>query len=623
MAQSDRRTWQETLQKPEFGAEIAHRAMACTPRELFSRLSEHMEDSVHYFEAAFAFALDALERAPAPAIPPAPATLCDALLGWAAETLPPSPACPLDSPWPALVVRQFAPLGLSDGCWLSGSMLANAVESEPGMRLLRQLMIRLGDPGTQEGYAPRYAGLMRSLGISPAVIAGDETTAVADVSYEHALLGVCLGLFPTTLAGEILGFNLWMAGMGPCPLLEGLQDVLAQRGTCVRYFARYDRPTLLPLARAAVADALAEGDSQALQAAIVRGFVAAHDSYQRWAAAMEVLRAGEDSAGHPSLAPVGLYAAPQDAEALRAFALGRYGRLGLNDLYFCLANSDLHPPVRLFARVFVGGVLAQLGRALDEDERLNSREPPTYSEREVARIVAEQHLKNVRSRENWTPEQTSTDGAGDPADDIHAIFDGCWLQGFADVRRANREEYGWLFRIYASEHGDGDLSWNHCQIFRRAYAELGPDVMLPKADRALYELFRINVSAAAKLAVSLNTRHFLPEILGMNLGIEATGVGGDYMERWKRARRERSKWKELAYRLHNSIDNYADGHTKWSLAAVQAYMKRVGEAAPSEVPSHWHRIWRLWRFQDLASHGSVGEREALRQHFEVRSLAPM
>jgi hypothetical protein len=70
----------------------------------------------------------------------------------------------------------------------------------------------------------------------------------------------------------------------------------------------------------------------------------------------------------------------------------------------------------------------------------------------------------------------------------------------------------------------------------------------------LYDLFAIGVGSVATLAVSLNTQYFLPEILGLNLGIEATGVGGEYMDARKQAEGEGSH-KALAARLHDSIDN--------------------------------------------------------------------
>jgi hypothetical protein len=94
------------------------------------------------------------------------------------------------------------------------------------------------------------------------------------------------------------------------------------------------------------------------------------------------------------------------------------------------------------------------------------------------------------------------------------------------------------------------------------------------------------------------------------------------MERWKRAEGRGNTWEALAARLHNSIDNYADGHTKWSLSAVQSFMRRVKDGAPSQVQAQWHRIWRLWRLQDILTHGLESERDALAEHINLRSLAP-
>ena len=52
---------------------------------------------------------------------------------------------------------ELAPLGLSDGAWLRGWVQVNMVESEVGMRMLRQLMLRMGDPGGVEGHASRFS----------------------------------------------------------------------------------------------------------------------------------------------------------------------------------------------------------------------------------------------------------------------------------------------------------------------------------------------------------------------------------------------------------------------------------------------------------------------------------
>jgi len=315
----------------------------------------------------------------------------------------------------------------------------------------------------------------------------------------------------------------------------------------------------------------------------------------------------------------GRYTAPQDPESFARFAEARFAEASNNELYYYFANSDLFPAIYVFGGEFVAGVLDKLSDALDHDPRLNSGTPPPYSERVLAEMLAEQHEKNVRGRKPAAPSDAPDYS---PAENIGAIFDGCWLQGFMDLRRADFEEYGWLFRIYASEHGDGEMAQYHSRIFRREFFPHGPDVMLPKTDRRLYELFEVAIGSVATFAIGLNTRRFMPEILGLNLGIEASGVGGEYLERWKRAEGRGLSWEALAARLHNSIDNYADGHTKWSLSAVQSFLRRVKDGSPAEVPAQWRRIWRLWRLQDLLTHGSEAEQAALSEHINLKSLAP-
>jgi hypothetical protein len=601
---------------PEFGGALPRRAEACRPRELFCSLVVDAEDNVAFVECAFEFVTSMLRKASRSDVPSAePMAYLEEQITSALRSLEPARVGAYAREDALRVAREFAPVGLTDGAWLRGAMLANMIETEVGLSLLKQMMIRFGDPGSGEAYSQRYASLLRSVGVAP-----DEMTrwqwsgesACSEASYEHALLGVGLGLFPSTFALETVGFNLWMATVGPCPLLERVAPALRPSGASLRYVDELDRTELAKLARQAVQHALSEFADLAALARISRGFEAAHQSYQRWQRSVE----GE------ATALAGVYTAPAEAKALEAFAFARYGKLSNATLYHTFANSDCHPASRIFARVLVGGILGKLGAVMDSDARLNCTTPPDYSERMLAELVAEQHAKNVRSRALVTETSLPEDGLSDPSKDIQAIFDGCWLQGFADVQRANFEEYGWLFRIYASEHGDGEMAYNHSRIFRRAFAGLGDDVLLPKTDPRLYQLFDVGPGALATLAASLNTRRFMPELLGMNLGIEATGVAGIYLERWRRARGKGAKWKALAFRLHNSIDNYADGHTKWSLSAVQSFMQRVRDGSPADVQPQWRRIWRLWRLQDILTHGSPGERAALAEQFNLTSLAP-
>src|SRR5688572_9771238 len=118
--------------RPEFGENVLHGPQPCTSRELFQGLV-HLEENVHYLEPAFAF---------------------------------------VEPSWARRVAAEFAASGLTDGSWLRGTLMANAIEDPVGMLLLQQFMIRFGDPGSREARVERYRALLSSLGIkSDAVLA--------------------------------------------------------------------------------------------------------------------------------------------------------------------------------------------------------------------------------------------------------------------------------------------------------------------------------------------------------------------------------------------------------------------------------------------------------------------
>jgi hypothetical protein len=606
------------------------------------------------------------------------------------------------------VAREAAPAGLVDGVWLQGMTWLNVVETRASMALLRQTMIRFGDPGARESYGQRYASLLRSLGIAPGSVARferPEGARTCDLSYEHALLGLGLALFPSTLAPETIGFNWWMAAIGPNPLLEALVGQLRALGAALGYFEMHDRDRMAALARAAVRLYCAEDPSELARQRLLRGFCAAQRSYQRWETGMlgrnvprtprqfvreMVRRKAPFAAGHhaevrvaghalehqfasvrddpdrlldvlagssyvrpgaPDASPLitssiefggpmfdvftaaekrdlrewitslpagpqadeapialhGTYAPSQDLESLRRYVREHYAALAPEEVTYRLVNADRYPPARLYGRGVAESALAALRRVFAADERLSSTSTPEYSEAHVAEMAARFHQSNVRSRKAHAEKDAEAEGAAGGAA-VVTLLDGCWLQGFGDVQRVHLEEFGWLFRIYASEMGDGDLEWNHNYIVRRMF---DPPALTPTAERQLFDEFATSMPVIITFGMVLNTRRFLPELLGFNLGTEASGVGGYYFSRWKTAEARGQKWKALYNKLHNSIDNYADGHTSWSVHAVHAYMSRVKEAAPEACTEQWRRIWSLWRFYELSQHGSDAERQAL------------
>ena len=84
-----------------------------------------------------------------------------------------------------------------------------------------------------------------------------------------------------------------------------------------------------------------------------------------------------------------------------------------------------------------------------------------------------------------------------------------------------------------------------------------------------------------KLPVSLR-----PEILGMNLAMELSGVGGSY----RNAHRflQHYGFPTIFVDLHNTIDNVSTGHSAWAADAIDAYMQTTQDIVPPG--QSWDRI---------------------------------
>lgn len=712
------------LQTPDFGgdAEVRRHATRGTPRGLFRALLSP-EDHIGHFEPAYRFACAALDRAAADAEglgdDTEPQRFVARLMAWAESAAESAaylaPPERFVSTWPLRVARELAPVALTDGAWLEGAVRANVVESRVGMLLLRQMMIRFGDPGTRESYAERYAQFLRSMGIVPVSIARwerDEAAPCADISYEHCLLGLSLRLFPSVLFPETVGFNLWAALFGPCRLLSRLKAHLPP-GACTRYFDLYDSGALQALATQAAHELLQGPTASLLRARLARGFIAAHRAHQRWEQAMcsgtipvtaeqavvetiqhkalfaaghhtalvmggdnvaDLMQGDERSrqrllhhlAGSPLITPgqpeqspfltqtlsvngpmfeaftateiqelrewvtgltqapqpirqaqrvepEGDYHAPQDVVALRRYGQAQYSAMAPHALLFHFINADRYPAARAYARCYAEAILSRIDAALSQHPLLAAEQPPEYSQEAVATLVAQHHERNVKWRQQPSAILEAHWQRVKPAEPLFIPLDGCWLQGFADVYRSAYEEYGWLFRIYASEQGDGNLDWNHNRIYRLCFS--ADDVKATGATTSP-EIFAAYCNhflgrELMKAALSLHTEYFLPELLGLNLANEASGVGSTYHYYAQRFAEAGNLYRALDFSLHNSIDNFAAGHTKWSLSAVQAFMERVQAVAPALRQSHWRRIWRFLRLGQVFDHGTEEEKRAL------------
>ena len=173
------------------------------------------------------------------------------------------------------------------------------------------------------------------------------------------------------------------------------------------------------------------------------------------------------------------------------------------------------------------------------------------------------------------------------------LVDGCWLQRACSSAQQDDRLHRLLFHIYADELGAGKAEWNHPNVYRKLLQDLG--IELPDVSDAAFARDPGFLDAAFDLPVyllgiSLFPDRWLPELLGLNLAIELSGLGAQYLS----LADELEHWglNSLIVRLHLSIDSLAGGHSALAVEAVQIYLERIralgGEATVAE---HWRRVW--------------------------------
>ena len=172
------------------------------------------------------------------------------------------------------------------------------------------------------------------------------------------------------------------------------------------------------------------------------------------------------------------------------------------------------------------------------------------------------------------------------------LVDGCWLQKAAWLDGRHAPVAARLLAIYTDEIGGGDPDQNHANIFRRLLE--GEGIRLPELTSAEFVAWPGFSAAlfdlpAYLLAISQFPRTFLPEILGLNLAIELSGLGAFYM----------SVVDEMRYlgldpaivSVHLASDNLASGHAALAREAVMIYLDGVGsDFGHEELDRHWRRV---------------------------------
>jgi hypothetical protein len=288
----------------------------------------------------------------------------------------------------------------------------------------------------------------------------------------------------------------------------------------------------------------------------------------------------------------------------------------LRQAYTYLLRRTITPATRRYAQRYVEKRLARCRRDMEPSAQSLPVEQPVDGLRPW--LLDQHDLHNTEFH----------NGLGDPlpdrADLIDStlqlapltLIDGSWLAGYTDYQLASSERGHFLFDIYWDELGNGDLSLNHPLIYRAMLQEMGIDLPPTRSPEfAAWPGFRDRSfeTPVYWLAIGRFPRTFEPEILGLNLAMELSGVGGNY-------RRGRQALKKHGFStafvdIHNTIDNVATGHSAWAADAIDDYL---AQQTPTARADAWDRIRAGYRSLNPPS-GLLARKGARRAQLERRS----
>jgi len=277
----------------------------------------------------------------------------------------------------------------------------------------------------------------------------------------------------------------------------------------------------------------------------------------------------------------------------RAQSEARYGGCPVRQLYYHLVNVETYPDVLPVAMRFARDRLAR-ARA---DLTMGERPIPSlrFSPAALTQWVETKHRQQVDSYVPFTERPRVSQSAFIEATVQLApliLIDGSWLQGFAGPL-VHRTVGSLLFGIFYEEVGQGDPTRHHANIYRDLLTAMGEAVpAVCTRDFAEWPRFRDASFDVPVLWMCLSgfPRHFMPEILGLNLAVELAGVGGPYLEAHDTLKH--FGYPTLFVDVHNAADNICEGHAASATKAIVAYMDEVAASqGPDGVDEHWHRVW--------------------------------
>lgn len=260
-------------------------------------------------------------------------------------------------------------------------------------------------------------------------------------------------------------------------------------------------------------------------------------------------------------------------------------------LFYYLLNVDLFPGILPAAK-------AKVHHLLYVCELLNPRPFKHYSHQQFDAYIHHIYQQEINSYSPLQGQPKISKAAyiwGFEQVAPMILTDGSWIQNSLTLQNINPEISHILFNTYCDEIGHGVLERNHPYIFQQLLDSLSIHVP-PVYSREFIEHPGFINSAfdlpAFMLSLSSFSVEFLPELLGLNMAIELSGLGKSYM----RLVDDWNYWgiDPSIANIHISIDNYASGHSFQAKRAIQIYMDEVlqNTGDPLLVNKHWKRIFR-------------------------------
>jgi Iron-containing redox enzyme len=264
----------------------------------------------------------------------------------------------------------------------------------------------------------------------------------------------------------------------------------------------------------------------------------------------------------------------------------------VREAYHLLLNRTDTPAVRRYAREYVYGWLGRSRHGMDQgDPPL----PEQWSPRGLRPWLIDMHDRHSEEFEEGAEQELPAREALIESTVQLApltLIDGAWIQGFTDYEHASSEIGHSLFDTYWDELGNGEPHLNHPLIYREVLHEMGVELP-PTASRdfAQWPGFR---DASFELpvywlSIGRFPQTFMPEVLGLNLAMELSGVGGTY-------RRARLALKKYGFStrfvdIHNTVDNVATGHSAWAADAIDTYLSSITASQGARALEHaWERV---------------------------------